>query len=88
MPPASDAGPRFTLTGLQTAVALLARARALEVPRAEVLGDCDPANVLVAMEAIAGGVLAGAWPHDDGAGVLTAIGLAAADLEAGVPGGC
>lgn len=51
MPAASDADPDIT----QTAVALLARVCAAEVPRAGVLGDRDPADVMVAAEATAGG---------------------------------
>jgi hypothetical protein len=71
-----------TLAGLRTAVALLARHRAPEVPREDVLGERDPADVLAAMESIAGGLLAGAWPVDGGAEVLGRIGLAAAEVTA------
>jgi hypothetical protein len=48
-----------------------------------VLGGSDPAEVLAAMEAIAGGVLAGVCPGDRGAGVLERIGLALARVTSG-----
>ena len=79
MPAASGADPDIT----QTAVALLARVCAAEVPHAGVLGDRDPADVLVAVEAIAGGALAGAWPGDQGAGVLAKTGFHAARMDGG-----
>jgi hypothetical protein len=80
---AAGASPEsVTLAGLRTAVALLARHRAPEVRRQDVLGGHDPADVLGAMESIAGGLLAGAWPGDGGAEVLERIGLAAAEVTA------
>lgn len=39
------------------------------------LGDRAPADVLAAMESIAGGLLLGTRPADGGAEVLAAIGL-------------
>jgi hypothetical protein len=81
---AAEASPEtVTLAGLRTAVALLARHHAPDVPRGTVLGDHDPADVLGAMESIAGSLLAGTWPCDGGAVVLERIGLAAAEMDAG-----
>lgn len=79
MTPAAEA-PQETipLAAMQAAVALLARHRAPEVPRNDVLGDHDPADVLAGMESIAGGLLAGVWPGDEGEDVLERIGLAVA----------
>ena len=80
---ATGASPEtVTLAGVRTAVALLARHRAPEVPRGSVLGDRDPADVLAGMEAIAGGVLEGVWPGDQGAALLERIGLAVAEMGA------
>lgn len=80
----AGAGPgTVTLGGLRTAVALLARRRAPEVRRADVLGDHDPADVLAAMECLAGALLEGVWPDDRGADVLGRIGLAVAEVTAG-----
>ena len=67
-----------TLAGVRAAVALLTRHRAPEVPRQDVLEGHDPGDVLAGMEAIAGGLLAGVWPDDEGAEVLERVGLAAA----------
>ena len=64
-------------------MALLARHRAPEVPREDVLGDRDPAAVLAAMESIAAGMLAGTWPGDGGAEALGRIGLAVAEMTSG-----
>ena len=76
---AAEATPEtVTLAGVRTAVALLARHRAPEVPREDVLEGHDPGDILAAMESIAGGLLAGAWPDDGGAGVLERVGLAVA----------
>lgn len=76
-----------TLTGLRTAVALLARYGAPEVPRADVLAGHDPADILAAMESIASGLLAGTLPGGAGAEVLAGIGLAAASIEAALASG-
>jgi hypothetical protein len=72
-----------TLAGVRTAVALLARRGAPEVPRGDVLGGQDPADVLAAMECLAGALLEGVWPDDRGADVLARIGLAVAEVTAG-----
>jgi len=71
-----------TLAGVQAAVALLARHRAPEVPRNDVLGGHDLSDVLAAMESIASGLLAGVRAGDEGADVLERIGLAVAEVTA------
>lgn len=65
-----------------TAIALVSRlVLTPDVPRADVLGDSDPGEVLAALELITAGVLAGLQPGDKGAGVLGRIGLGLAEAE-------
>ncbi len=75
------------LAAAQTAVALLARHRAPDVPRGDVLDGQDPADVLAAMEAIAGGLVAGVCPAGRGAHMLRQIGLAFAGMGGGSANG-
>jgi hypothetical protein len=69
---------------LAAAVALTARlALGVAVPREAVLGDEDPAAVLAVLEAVTAHLLKMGWPEDGGAEVLSRVGLALADLDAG-----
>jgi hypothetical protein len=69
---------------LAAAVALTARlALDVDVPREAVLGDKDPGAVLVVLEVVTAHLLKMGWPEDGGAEVLSRVGLALADLEAG-----
>jgi hypothetical protein len=79
-----------SLPAISAAVALLTRQHSCpDASRAEILDDSDPAEVLEAMEALAGGLLAGALPGDAGTTLLRRVGLLVADLEGGQesPGG-
>jgi len=76
-----------SVAAASTAIALLTRQHSCpDASRAEILDDSDPAEVLEAMEALAGGLLAGALPGDAGATLLRRVGLLVADLEGGVHG--
>ena len=78
----------LTAAAVATAVALVTRA-ALDpgIPRAAVLGDMPAGEALEAMETVAGGLLAGAFPGDKGAAVLKRIGIEIARLDGGAGGG-
>ena len=82
---APPAAPRTSApAALAAAVALTARlAHGIDVPREAILGDEDPAGVLVVLEVVTAHLLRMGWPEDGGAGVLSRVGLALADLDAG-----
>jgi hypothetical protein len=78
----AEAPASITVAAVKTAVALITRqAVAPDVQREDVLGGVPADGVLEAMEAVAGGLLAGISPGDGGAAMLERVGLAIADLE-------
>ena len=79
---ARAAAETIPCTAAKTAVALVTRlATAPDVPRDDLLAGADPCGVLVAMEIITAGILAGVWPAGEGMDALGRIGVALAALE-------
>jgi len=84
--PASLSGGAPFWDAMSSAVALVTRLRQCpEVPRSAVPGARPAAEILPAMEVLAAALLETAYPGDQGAAALRALGLLAAERAAQDP---
>lgn len=83
--PAGLDGAPVSWDAVTTAIGLLTRLQMCpDVPRAAVLGDQPPGEVLVAMEIVASALLETLYPDDRGATALQLLGQLAAERVRGL----